>query len=156
MAGQRTKKSEPNDSPKPSAVGAGGSAARPTSRSFVRQRDEAMKIPQKIAAMASLLAWFVPFVPLVFIFPGEPRPLNILRGFLALPFLSGVTPAVFYGRLFHQQHTSEWLGLLLGLALPIGFAFLISRGSRWQANFFAVGMITATAMSWFTYRLLLL
>ena len=115
-----------------------------------------MKIPQKTAAIASLLAWFVPFVPLIFIIAREPRPLNILRGFLALPFLSGATPMWFYAKLFQRQDSSEWLGLLFGLAFPLGFAFLVYRFSRWRACVFAVGVILATAMSWFTYRLLLL
>ena len=106
-----------------------------------------------VVAGISLLVWFVPFVPLVFIFLHDLREAHI-HEILMLPFLSGTSPAYLFLRLSGVLKGSPWLIWLFGFALPICFAILMFFVSRWRPLCLVAGLLLASAMSWFTYHIL--
>jgi hypothetical protein len=106
-----------------------------------------------VVAGVSLLLWFVPFVPLMFIFSHDLREQHISWA-LMLPFLSGISPAYLFMRFCGILKASPLLIWLFGFALPLCFIVLVSLASRWRTQFLVTGFLLACAMSWFAYVIL--
>ena len=63
------------------------------------------EISSKAAAALSLLVWFGPFVPLLFIFARELAVAGVFHGITILPFVAGISPAFVALKMTGQTHS---------------------------------------------------
>jgi hypothetical protein len=104
--------------------------------------------PKKIVAI-SLLVWFVPFLPLPFVFRHD---LSFPAALLLLP--GAAICDLFLVVLRKQGHIPELLGWFLGILTPVSFAVLAFLASRWCKSILIAGFFLASGLSWFAYILM--
>lgn len=104
--------------------------------------------PKNMAAI-SLFVWFVPLLPLPFLFRHE---LSYPAALLLLP--GGAIADLFLVMLRIQGHIPESLGWFLGMLAPGSFMILVFFVSRWRKAILIIGFFLASGLSWFSYILM--
>lgn len=102
----------------------------------------------------SLLVWFAPFIPLIWIFSRELSAQTLLRAVAALPLVSGITPIFLLCKVSGVMRFPEWVVYVAGVVVPACFAVLVARASRWRAALLLAGLATACVSSWLAYMIL--
>jgi hypothetical protein len=115
------------------------------------------KSPKKISGIVviSLLVWFVPFLPLPFLFGHELSGgggSGCAAGLVLLP--GAALCDLFLVALRRQGQIPELLAWCLGILTPASFAVLTLLASRWRTAIRIGGFVAASGLSWFAYMLM--
>jgi len=116
--------------------------------------DSKQMSPKKIIAI-SLLVWFVPFVPLVFIFGHDLSARHLPACVSGMVFLTGaaISYLVLMVLRLHAQ-IPDWLAWCLGILTPASFTVLTLLTTRWREYILIAGFILAAGLSWCSYMLM--
>lgn len=100
----------------------------------------------------SLISWFVPFVPLFFIFGHDLSARHLPAFGFSLVFLPGAAIWALMSWVGGSHALiPEWLVWGSGILMPAGFVAATLLAARWRVAFLVAGVFAAAGLSWVAY-----